>query len=108
MSKGLILSALVLATVCFAGCGSSNDGMGQFKKEDVKAFDDLEAKQRDIYKRAGGVWEKMTPEDKAYFLEQHLGMEGNARRTWAKYAGENQGKSPAQLQAEAGKAMAGQ
>jgi uncharacterized protein YxeA len=91
---------LVLGGVFFAST-RREDPMAQFKPEEVKAFNDLEKQQRDIYKRAGGVWEKMSPEDKATFMANHWDREDLARRTWGKYANENSGKSASQLMAEA-------
>lgn len=76
-----LLPLAVLSTLLVGGCGEG--GVDQKLVQNPSAEEMNAAKARknemiDIYNRAGGKWENLTPEDKARVIELSNGQEGLA------------------------------
>jgi len=82
--KELRLIVLGLVGVMVAGCGEPYDpNLGQkVSPTEMNAAKDRRSEAIAIYNRAGGVWDKMTPDDKKRMLELSAGDERMAQRGW--------------------------
>jgi len=74
----LALSFLII------GCGEPYDpNLGQkVPATEMDAAKGRKSEAKAIYERAGGVWEKMTPEDKKRLLELSANDEQLAQKGW--------------------------
>jgi len=79
-----LIGIVILAVIFASGCGEKYDpklGQNPSSSEVSEA-----TKRRDetiaIHTRAGGDWDKMTPEDKKRLVELSNGDEGMAKQGW--------------------------
>lgn len=78
------LCMLCLGSLFLAGCGENEDP--NLAKNPAKSEVDAALARRselvEIYKRAGGQWENLTPDDKKRVLELSNGNEAMAQQGW--------------------------
>jgi hypothetical protein len=76
IKKALALSALAAVLV---GCGS---GPVQMDEGYMKNAEQIGTQRREIFVRADGEYDKMTPEDRQVFLKTFDNKEEDAKRYW--------------------------
>lgn len=82
--RTLVSAALVLAAVVLVGCGEKVDPalVQNPSQEQVDAAKARRDEVFAIYDRAGGDWNKMTPQDRQRMVELSNGDIGMAQRGW--------------------------
>ncbi|MCX7799369.1 MAG: hypothetical protein N2109_03395 [Fimbriimonadales bacterium] len=76
----LFLVAAAAVAAPMAGCGGP--ATGEVDKDYLVKAEELGKKRREIFVRANGDYEAMSPEDRKAYLDSFDGNEENAKRFW--------------------------
>lgn len=76
----LFLVAATVAALPMVGCGGP--ATGEVDKDYLARAEELGKQRRQIFVRANGDYDSMTPEDRKAYLDSFDGNEENAKRFW--------------------------
>ena len=83
--KKLLLILLAVASIGLAGCGEQGVDQSKVQNPSKQEMDAAKARKNeliDIYNRAGGKWENLTPQDLARVIELSNGNAAMAQQGW--------------------------
>ncbi len=69
----------LISAICGSGCGSGSQKLDEGYMQNAEA---LGKQRREIFMRANGDYDAMSPSDKEAFLSTFKGDETNAKKTW--------------------------